>query len=297
MRNSRNSRTASAFALAAAVALTLAACGGGGDEPTSGGSDSGSGSGSGSGDGAATGDVVTLTVGASPVPHAEILQFVDDGLAADAGIDLEIVEFTDYVLPNVALSEGEIDANYFQHVPYFDAEVSEKNYEFERSEGIHIEPFGVYSEKVGSLDELADGAAISVTNDPSNQARALQLLEAEGLITLADGVEDPTIYDIAENSKNLQFTELNPEQLTTTLQDVDASVINGNFALDAGLVPTEDAIALESGEDNPYANIVAYRSEDADSKAIQALVELLTSEDVKTFIEETWPNGELIPAF
>lgn len=281
----RNFRTSTALAVTAAAALALTACGGGSEDPTT------------SSGGSTSGDVVTLKVGASPVPHAQILQYIDEELAAEAGIDLEIVEFTDYVQPNEALASGEINANYFQHVPYFDAQVAEKGYEFEHSVGIHIEPYGVYSETLGSLDELADGATISVTNDPSNQARALQLLEQAGVITLAADVEDPTIYDIAENPKNLQFTELNPEQLAPTLPDVDAAVINGNFALDAGLVPTEDAIYLESGEDNPYANIVAWRTEDADNEAIAALVELLTSDDVKTYIEETWPNGELVPAF
>jgi D-methionine transport system substrate-binding protein len=154
----------------------------------------------------------------------------------------------------------------------------------------------VYSEQWGSLDELPDGAQVAVPNDPSNQARALVLLEREGLFTLAD-VENPTIFDLADNPKNIELSELDAAQLPRSLQDVDAAVINGNFALEAGLVPTEDAIALESGEDNPYANIVAYRTEDAGSDALAALVELLTSDEVRTYIEETWPNGELIPAF
>jgi YaeC family lipoprotein len=179
------------------------------------------------------------------VPHAEILAYVDENLAAEAGIDLEIVEYTDYVQPNVALSEGDLDANYFQHLPYFDAEVAEKGYEFTASPGIHIEPYGVYSESVASLDELPDGAQVAVPNDPSNQARALVLLENEGLLTLAD-VENPTIFDVADNPKNIELSELDAAQLPRSLQDVDAAVINGNFALEAGLVPTEDAIALES---------------------------------------------------
>lgn len=168
---------------------------------------------------------------------------------------------------------------------------------FDHSVGIHIEPYGVYSEKVTSLDELADGAIVSVPNDPSNQARALKLLEANGLFTLDASVEDPTIYDVTDNPKNIQLTELEAAQLAITLQDVDAAVINGNYALDAGLVPTDDAIVLESGENNPYANVLAYRTEDADNEAIQTLITLLTSDEVRTYIEETWPNGELIPAF
>ncbi|NLI18683.1 MAG: ABC transporter substrate-binding protein [Actinomycetales bacterium] len=278
----RTTRLASA-ALVAAASLTLAACGG---STTDDGTASAT-------DGA---EVTTLVVGASPAPHAEILAFVDENLAAEAGIDLEIVEYTDYVQPNVALSEGDLDANYFQHLPYFETEVAEKGYDFLASPGIHIEPYGVYSEKWASLDELPDGAQVAVANDPSNQARALVLLEREGLFTLAD-VEVPTIFDLADNPKNIELMEIEAAQLPRSLQDVDAAVINGNFALEAGLVPTEDAIALESGEDNPYANIVAYRAEDADSEPIATLISLLTSDEVRTFIEETWPNGELIPAF
>lgn len=307
----RSTKILTGAALAAAVSLTLTACGGDAADDASSAVEDAQTAAAEAGteaeslaedaqsavEDAADGDPTVITVGASPVPHAEILQFIDDELAADAGIDIEIVEFTDYVQPNVALAEGEIDANYFQHVPYFDAEVEEKGYEFEHSVGIHIEPYGVYSDTVTSLDELADGATVSVPNDPSNQARALELLEANGLFTLDDSVESPTIYDVADNPKNIQLTELDAAQLPLTLQDVDASVINGNFALDAGLVPTEDAIVLESGEDNPYANILAYRTEDADNETIQTLITLLTSDEVRTFIEETWPNGELIPAF
>lgn len=279
-------KTVPAIAAVAALSLTLAACGGGAAETTTPAATT-----------SAAGEITTLTIGASPVPHAEILRYIDENLAEAAGLDLEIVEFTDYVQPNVALAEGEIDANYFQHVPYFDAEVAEKGYEFDHSVGIHIEPYAVYSEKITSLDELADGAKISVPNDPSNQTRALKLLEANGVFTLKTDVESPTIYDLADNPKNIELVELDAAQLPITLGDVDAAVINGNFALDAGLSPTNDSIAIESGEGNPYANILAYRTADASSPAIQALIALLTSEDVRAFIEETWPNGELIPAF
>ncbi len=279
-------KTIPAIAAVAALSLTLAACGGGAAETTTPAATT-----------SAAGEITTLTIGASPVPHAEILRYIDENLAEAAGLDLEIVEFTDYVQPNVALAEGEIDANYFQHVPYFDAEVAEKGYEFDHSVGIHIEPYAVYSEKITSLDELADGAKISVPNDPSNQTRALKLLEANGVFTLKTDVASPTIYDLADNPKNIELVELDAAQLPITLGDVDAAVINGNFALDAGLSPTNDSIAIESGEGNPYANILAYRTADASSPAIQALIALLTSEDVRAFIEETWPNGELIPAF
>lgn len=296
----RITRIITGTALAATVSLTLAACGGGAADTASSAADAAQSAAEGiaeEAENAVDGETTVLTVGASPVPHAQILQFIEDELAASAGIEIKIVEFTDYVQPNVALAEGEIDANYFQHIPYFDAEVAEKGYEFDHSVGIHIEPYGVYSEKVTSLDELADGAIVSVPNDPSNQARALKLLEANGLFTLDASVEDPTIYDVTDNPKNIQLTELEAAQLAITLQDVDAAVINGNYALDAGLVPTDDAIVLESGENNPYANVLAYRTEDADNEAIQTLITLLTSDEVRTYIEETWPNGELIPAF
>lgn len=271
------------FALAAVTTLALAACSSNeGNETTNNESSS---------DG-----VVTLKVGASPVPHADILQFVDDNLAADAGLDLEITEYTDYVQPNVALDAGDLDANFFQHVPYVNAEVAEKGYEFTHGPGIHIEPFGLYSEVVDTVDQLEEGAVVVVTNDPSNQARGLKLLEQEGLITLAD-VENPTIYDVLDNPKNLDIRESEAPAITVQLPDVDLAVINGNFALEAGLVPSEDAIALESGVDNPYSNVLAWNIGAENAEAIEKLDELLRSPEVAQFIEDTYPNGEVIPAF
>lgn len=245
---------------------------------------------------AAEGELTTIVIGASPTPHAEILEFVEQNLAAEAGFTLEIVEYTDYVQPNVQLAEGELDANFFQHLPYFEAEVAEKGYDFFAFDGVHIEPYGVYSESITAIADLPDGAQIGVPNDPSNQARALQLLEAEGLFTLAD-VENPTIFDVADNPQNLEFAELEAAQLVRSLQDFDAAVINGNYALEAGLNPAQDAIVLESGEGNPYANLVAVRSEDAENEAILALDAALRSEETRAFFEERWPDGEIIPAF
>ncbi|MFC4554670.1 MetQ/NlpA family ABC transporter substrate-binding protein [Georgenia faecalis] len=272
-----------AAALTAAVAMTMAACSGeesGGSEQTDG----------------TTGGVTTLTVGASVTPHAEILEFVDDELAADAGIDLEIVEYTDYIQPNVQLAEGQLDANFFQHLPYYEAEVEEKGYEFEHFDGVHIEPFGVYSSSVTDLEDLPDGAQIGVPNDPSNQARALELLQEGGVFALAD-VENPSVFDIAENPKNVELVELEAAQLVRTLEDFDAAVINGNYALEGGLNPAEDALVLEPGEDNPYANLVAVRAEDVEDPAILTLDELLHSDEVRDFISERWPAGEIVPAF
>lgn len=276
----RTLRTAAALT---AAALVLAGCSGGGDD---------------AGDAAPTdGGPTTLVVGASPVPHAEILQFVQDELAADAGLDLQIEEFTDYVLPNTALAEGEIDANFFQHVPYLEAQIEENGFEFDHFAGVHIEPYGIYSQKVESLDDLPTGAKVGITNDPGNQGRALDLLVAAGLITLEDTQGAPTLLDVADNPKDLELVETAPEQLVVSLQDVDAAIINGNYALEAGLNPAKDAILLESGEDNPYANVVAYRAEDAGDEALATLDELLHSDEVRAFIEERWPDGEIIPAF
>nr|NLD40224.1 ABC transporter [Actinomycetales bacterium] len=181
--------------------------------------------------------------------------------------------------------------------PYFEAQVEENGYEIEHSVGIHIEPYGVYSETLTDIADIPERGKISVPNDPSNQARALWLLEDAGVFTLDESVDDPTIYDLADNPKNIELVELDAAQLATTLADVSAAVINGNYALDAGLVPSEDAIVLESGEDNPYANIVAFRAGEGADPAVVKLIELLTSDEVRSYIEETWPNGEVIPAF
>lgn len=274
--------TVRAAAVLAAAALVMTGCAGGGDD--AGASDDASG-------------LTTIVIGASPVPHAEILQFVQDELAADAGLTLDIQEFTDYVLPNTALAEGELDANFFQHLPYFEAQVEENGFEFDHFEGVHIEPYGIYSEKVESVEDIPTGGVIGITNDPGNQARALDLLVEAGLIELEETDGDPTLLDIAENPKDLEFVETAPEQLVVSLPDVDAAIINGNYALEAGLNPAKDAIVLESGEDSPYANFVAFRSEDAGDEALATLDELLHSDEVRAFIEERWPDGEIIPAF
>ncbi|WP_448630956.1 MetQ/NlpA family ABC transporter substrate-binding protein [Cellulomonas soli] len=279
-------KTLSAIALTAATALTLVGC---------------SSSAPADDDAAATpapGEVVSLTIGASPTPHAEILQFVQDNLAADAGLDLTIKTFDDYVLPNTALAEGDIDANYFQHLPYFESQVAEQGYDFDHFEGIHIEPYALYSSKWKSLDEVPDGAQFGITNDPGNQARALDLLVANDLITLKDtGDADPTLLDIETNPKNFEFIETAPESLVRALEDVDLAIINGNYALEAGLNPAKDSLLIESGVDNPYANFLAVRSEDKTNPALVKLDELLHSEEVRAYIEERWPDGEVLPAF
>ncbi|GAA4900836.1 MetQ/NlpA family ABC transporter substrate-binding protein [Tessaracoccus lubricantis] len=236
-----------------------------------------------------------VVVGASPVPHAKILEFVKENLAAEAGIELEIREFDDYVLPNEALASGELDANYFQHVPYFDNQVEEKGFEFEHGEGIHIEPFALFSNKHASPDQVPDGGVIAITNDPSNQYRGLKLLEEAGL--LQDIAEDTTALTISDeqNPKGLQFEEAQPEVVVQQLEDpkVDAALINGNFILNAGL-KAEDAIAIEAVEGNPYANILAWRTDNT-NPGVAKLDELLHSAEVAEFIKQEWPAGDVIP--
>lgn len=281
------SKTWGALALTAAAALALTACGssdeGAENEATA---------------AAAEGGVTTLVVGASPTPHAEILQFVQDELAADAGLDIQIETYDDYVLPNTALAEGDLDANYFQHLPYFESQVEEQGYDFDHFDGVHIEPYALYSSTWQSLDEVPDGAKFGITNDPGNQARALDLLVANDLITLKDtGDADPTLLDIEDNPKGFEFIETAPESLVRALDDVDLAIINGNYALEAGLNPATDSLLIESGEDNPYANFLAVRAEDKDDPALVKLDELLHSDEVRSFIEERWPAGEVLPAF
>lgn len=243
-------------------------------------------------------DLGTIKVGASPTPHARILEFVRDNLAPAAGLGIEIVEFDDYVQPNVQLAEGGLDANYFQHLPYYTSQVTELGYSFDHFEGVHIEPYAAYSKKITDIADLADGAQVGITSDPSNQARALDLLVKAELITLADtGEADATVSDIADNPKNLEFFEAEPAQLPRSLDDVDLAIINGNYALEAGLNPATDSLLLESGEGNPYANFVTVRAEDKAKPALVKLDELLHSAETKAFIEATWPEGEVLAAF
>lgn len=273
---------------AGALALTLSACGS--DDKTTAKED----------DSAANGENVTLTVGVSPVPHGDILKYVADNLAADAGLDIKIVEYTDYVQPNVALQEGDLDANYFQHLPYLEAEIAEKGYDFEHFEGVHIEPYGVYSQKIDDIKDLADGAKVGINNDPSNQARALNLLVQAGVLEKVDA-EDPSIADYeatpAANPKKLEFVESEAAALPRLLPDLDIALLNGNYALEGGLEPSKDAIVLEDGKGNPYANLVAYKADTDKLEALKKLDELLHSADVAKFITDTWADGAVIPAF
>ncbi|MCM1011597.1 MULTISPECIES: MetQ/NlpA family ABC transporter substrate-binding protein [unclassified Brevibacterium] len=273
------------IAVAASATLLLSGCGlmGGGTDTV----------------GQQDGDVTTLTVGATPVPQGDILRFVDENLAADAGLDIEVKEYTDYTLPNKALADGDIDANYFQHKPYLDSEIAGQGYEITGFEPINLEPFALFSNTVEDVNDLPDGAKIGINNDPANQGRALKMLEEAKLITLNDGVDavSAKLSDVRDNPKNIEFVEADAAQLARTLQDVDASVINGNNALEAGLSPAEDGILLESAENNPYGNFLAVRTENKDDENITKLNDLLHSPEVKQFIEEKWADGSVLPSF
>lgn len=236
-----------------------------------------------------------IKIGATPVPHSQLLELVKDDLKAE-GIEIEIVEFTDYVKPNLALAEGELDLNFFQHAPYLDSFAKENNLELSSIGTIHVEPLGVYSNKYDDISKLEDGSLVAIPSDPVNGGRALILLEANGLIKLSEGAGlEATEKDIAENPKNLEFKALEAAQLARVLEDVGIAVINGNFALEAGLVPTEDALLLE-GADSPYANILVSRLEDKDNETYLKILEALQSEKVSDYILENYGGG-VVPAF
>ncbi|MEF7442566.1 MetQ/NlpA family ABC transporter substrate-binding protein [Paenibacillus lautus] len=240
-------------------------------------------------------ETVTLKVGASPSPHAKILEHIKPALEKE-GVNLEIVEFTDYVLPNTQVDSKEIDANFFQHKPYLDNEIKERKLDLESVIAVHVEPLGAYSKTITSVDELKDGAVVAIPNDPSNAGRALTLLSKNGVIKLNDESKlEATAKDIVENPKNLEFKEVEAAMLPRMLDELDLAVINTNYALEAGLDPTKDALFIED-KDNPYANLLVARPDNKDTDAIQKLAKALTSEDVKTFIEEEY-KGAVIPAF
>ena len=273
------------IAIAASATLLLSGCGlvGGGTDTV----------------GETDGDITKLTIGATPVPQGDILRFVDDTLAEEAGLDLEVTEYTDYTLPNKALSDGDIDANYFQHRPYLDSEVEGQGYELTAFDPINLEPFALFSNTVKDVKKLPKGAKVGINNDPANQGRALKMLEKAKVITLKDGVDavDAKLSDVEDNPKNVEFVEADAAQLARTLEDVDASVINGNNALEAGLNPAKDGIVLEDAADNPYGNFLAVRTENKDDENIKKLDELLHSPEVKQFIEDKWSDGSVLPSF
>jgi len=243
-------------------------------------------------------EATTIKVGATPAPHAEVLEVAKEILAKE-NITLEIVEFTDYVQPNTSVEDGSIDANYFQHITYLNDFNTANGTHLVSVADVHYEPFGLYAGKTASLDALPDGAQVGVPNDATNEARALLLLEQEGLISLKEGAGiNATKLDIVDNPKNLDIVELEAAQLPLRLADLDVAVINGNYAIDAGLKMT-DALAIESAEGEAataYVNVLAVKEGNENSEAIQALVKALQSDEVKQYMEDTYA-GAVVPVF
>ncbi len=237
----------------------------------------------------------TLKVGATPVPHSEILEIVKPELAKE-GIELEIVEFTDYVTPNIALNDGDLDANFFQHSPYLKKFAEERNLDIASAGAIHVEPLGLFSSKHKSLDELKKGSIIAIPNDPANGGRALILLHNNGIIKLSDPQNlYSTEFDVVENPKKIKFKSLEAAQLPRVLRDVDFAIINGNYAIEANLNPSKDALLLE-GKESPYANVIAVKTKDLNKEEVKSLVKALQSEKVADFIKEKY-NGAVVKAF
>ena len=244
---------------------------------------------------AATAQAETLSVAATPVPHAEILEVVKP-LLAKQGVELKVRVFTDYVQPNLQVQQGNLDANFFQHQPYLDEFNASRKTSLVSVTGVHVEPFGAYSSKYKKLDELPDGASVAIPNDATNGGRALLLLAKAGVITLKDGAGiTATPKDIAGNPKHIQVRELEAATLPRVLKQVDLALINTNYALEAGLTPTKDALAIE-GNDSPYVNILVSRADNKDSAAMQKLAQALHSPEVKQFIADKY-KGAVVPAF
>lgn len=279
MRHSRSLRTLAGLGLAAALVLSACSSGSTGSSSSSNGA-------------------TTITVAASPSPHAKILKYIQDNLAKDAGININIKEFTDYDLPNRALDQGEVDATYHQTVPYLEKAEQQFNYDFTPGKGIHLEPLAIYSSKHKSLDELPEkGGIIGVISDVTNQERALRLLAANGFVEIpASG--DVNVYTV-KKLKNFDFKEIDGPVLVSNLGETDYSVINGNFAQEGGLAPSRDGLAVESPENNPSVNVLVWKTSVSGDKAeaVKKLDELLHSDQVKKYIEDTWKDGSVIPAF
>lgn len=245
-------------------------------------------------------DSTTIKVAAVPTPHAEILNDVVKPLLEEEGYNLEVTEFTDYVQPNTATEDGEVDANYFQHGPYLENFNSERGTHLVSVTAVHYEPMAIYPGKVSSLDDLQDGATVAVPNDPTNEARALLLLQQEGLITLTDGVGvNATINDIVDNPLNLEIEELEAAVVPTVLADVDVACINANYAIEAGFTVNNDALAVESADGDAaqtYANLLVVKEGNENNEAIQALAKALNSDEVRDYINENY-QGSVLPVF
>ncbi|GAA1362530.1 MetQ/NlpA family ABC transporter substrate-binding protein [Streptomyces beijiangensis] len=271
-------KLSASLAAVAALSLGLTACG----------SDSGK---------AGTSADDALVVGASPTPHADILKFVKDNLAAKAGLKLEVKEYTDYVTPNTALEDGDIGANYFQTAAYLKDFNAKNGTHIVGVENVHVEPMGLYSKKDKKASEFKSGDTIAIPNDAVNEGRALQLLAANNIITLKDGAGSTATVADVKDAKGLKFKEIEAAQTPRSLDDVTAAVINGNYALEAKFKPSKDALVLESGTDNPNANFLAVKKGNENDPRVKKLEKLLNSAEVKQFIEKTYSDGSVIPSF
>ncbi|MFE4451034.1 MetQ/NlpA family ABC transporter substrate-binding protein [Streptomyces sp. NPDC056796] len=278
----RNIKITAAAAATAALAFGLSACGTDSDPAAKGGA------------GADTSKA--LVVAASPTPHADILNYVKKNLADKAGLKLEVKEFTDYVLPNTATENGQVDANFFQHKPYLDDFNKKNKTHIVPVVDVHLEPLGLYSRKVKDVKDIKPGQTIAVPNDTTNEGRALQLLAENGLITVKDGVGTNAKLSDITDKKGLEFKEIEAATVPRALDDVDAAVINGNYAIEADLKPGQDSLVLEKADGNPYANFLAVKEGNEDDPRVQKLAKLLNSDEVKKYIEDTY-KGSIIPAF
>lgn len=286
IRPSITRRSVLAGSLVSAVALALTACGS-----------------KGSADGSVKGievkdGVATITIGATPQPHVTILQWVQDNLAAGAGLSLDIKEIDDYQTPNTSLDDGSLAANFYQTPNFLKQQIEEKDYDFVSIADVHIEPMGIYTSKgYTSVDQAANGGTVVLNSDPANTARGLKLLQTAGLITLDPSVEIPSDLDVTANPKNLKLVTVDGAQVAASMADAELAVINGNYALQAGLVPSRDALVLEPGEHSPYANELVVRTADKDNEHLVKLAGLMNSPELKAYIEQTWTDGSVIPAF
>ena len=279
MSSSISRRSVIAGGLATAAALTLAACG------------------------SKTGmteknGVTTISIGASPQPHAAILKWVQDNLTEGTGIKLDIVTINDYQTPNASLNDGSLAANFFQTPNFLEQQNKDKGYDLVSIANVHVEPMGIYTSKgYTSVDQAANGGTVVLNSDPANTARGLKLLQTAGLITLDPSVEIPSDLDVTANPKNLKLVTVDGAQVAASMADAELAVINGNYALQAGLVPSRDALVLEPGEHSPYANELVVRTADKDNEHLVKLAGLMNSPELKAYIEQTWTDGSVIPAF
>ena len=241
-------------------------------------------------------DGTVITVGATPEPHAEMLNLIIDDMA-EMGYTLKVQEFTDYVTPNEAVEAGEIEANFFQHIPYMESFNEERGYHLVNVVGTHVEPLALYSKKVSDYNALPTGAVIAIPNDPTNEGRALLLLQSAGLIKLDEKAGLTAVpADVVENPKGFKFQEIEAASLPRVLDDVEAAVINGNYAIPAGLTATKDGLFIE-GADSPYVNVITVKEGMENDPRVQALAKAITSDEVRSYLGAKYPNGEVVPTF